>query len=830
MARTRPVRFWSSVAGLVAVLALGVLGVVTLTTALTLEGDVSEILDTFQGSAAETLTTSEGYVDLIQRLDKIERELGTVRRGAAVLLPGQWVPGLGTKIEDGRVALEMAERFTRATRLTLQGYAPVVYALDREVVGLDIQALRERLETGGPLFEEAEAELAEVRRLRGRLADPGGLGVRVQSAVEQMDRYVPLVELAAIVAKDAPQLVGELLDLRRTIGDLRRTLNDPAVLLERPSEMEALFQDVEERSVRVQGELLKVKGAVEDGGSETAELVDIALQVSVLLEHLSQGLGRFAGVANLAFTEGIFSPEAAAVLGEQLPQISEVLEAVRQELEQVNTTISSKTAKEGGSLETLLSAVLGSPELPLQREEGLLATGVKVIQFLTFFLGYGEDGPRKYLLLGQNDDEIRATGGFLGVVVEMTLHRGELVGLKYLDSDQVDAPPYDTNPPAPEPIYRYLWISALLFRDGNWNPHFPAAAAQLGDLYQRAQGVQVDGVIAATEEVVLDLVDALGGVRVPEVPELLDRSLAEQYVEGERQYVCMPRHVSQTNKRCFDEDLFQAVVARLLGPLNPKERQEVVRVLLQRLQSKDVMLHVFDVQAAELLWERGWNGPLRQVDHDYLLIVDSSLPGHARSVVRRRVQYQVEITTGQPLEAQLLVEYSHMGEDPDPNCRQALPRRFGCYWNYIRVFIPVVAQEIQAPPIPLHEGSEWLIWGYEPVDSLSVISSPRGGQAGLTEIGGYLAVEPQSSVTLPLRYQLPWNVIRSIGGGVYQYRLLVQKQPGVPVEPVTLFLRLPEGAQLASAFPEPTGQADTWIRMDLDLVGDATFTVNFRLR
>ncbi|MEK7777147.1 MAG: hypothetical protein AAB303_00790, partial [Chloroflexota bacterium] len=133
-------------------------------------------------------------------------------------------------------------------------------------------------------------------------------------------------------------------------------------------------------------------------------------------------------------------------------------------------------------------------------------------------------------------------------------------------------------------------------------------------------------------------------------------------------------------------------------------------------------------------------------------------------------------------------------------------------------------------PIPLHEGSEWLIWGYEPADSLSVISSPRGGQAGLTEVGGYVVVEPQTSVTLPLHYQLPADMIRSAGGGVFQYRLLVQKQPGTPVEPVSVFVRLPEGAALVHASPTPTAQKDNWVRLDVDLAGDTTFIVDFRPR
>ena len=828
LAQTHLWCFWGGVVAVVLVVALGIFAWSTSRTVASVEQDVSEILASIQGPELQKRTTAEGYAALISRIEKVEGDLRTLRQRAGVLQGFQWVPGTGSRIQEARLVLELGERFARGTRLTLQGYSPVVFALDAGATRIDIEAVRQNLESAAPLLNEAQRELDTVREIRARLGDPSTLGGTVQSSLERLEQCIPLIELAVVVARDTPQLVGEVLDLRNTVAALRNTVSEPSAFLERPQELEAVFKEVRERALEVQGGVLEVKNILEGEDPLVTEALDTALQMSVLLANLGDGLSRFAAVADGIFTLGPLTPEAAALLGEELPEIREVIQAAQQELGQLNELLASEETKEGGSsLMALLASALGSPALRLQREESLLAVGIKVVDFLTFFLGY--DGPKTYLLIGQNDDEIRATGGFIGVVVEIAVEQGELVGLGYLDSTSVDAPPYDTNPLPPEPVYRYLWMGRLLFRDGNWNPHFPAAAAQLGDLYQRGQGVQVDGVIAATEEVVLDLVDAFGGVRVPQVPGLLDRNLAERYVEGDLPYVCLPTHVSDKPKRCFDEDLFQVVIDQLLGPMPPEARGGVVQVLLGRLQSKDVLVHVFDPQAAELLWERGWNGALKQVDHDYLMIVDNSLPGHARSVVERRVEYQVRLAVGQPLETELLVEYRHTGQEPDPDCRQAVPRRFGCYWNYLRILIPVVAQEIQVPPIPLHEGSEWLIWGYEPVDSLSVISS-RGGQAGLTEIGGYVVVEPQTSVTLPLRYSLPGDRLRDIGGGVFQYRLLVQKQPGTPVEPVTLLVQLQAGAELVRASPAPTAQAGGWLRMDVDLAGDVTLAVDFRIR
>ena len=70
---------------------------------------------------------------------------------------------------------------------------------------------------------------------------------------------------------------------------------------------------------------------------------------------------------------------------------------------------------------------------------------------------------------------------------------------------------------------------------------------------------------------------------------------------------------------------------------------------------------------------------------------------------------------------------------------------------------------------------------------------------------------------------------RQTGNGVYEYRLLIQKQPGVPVEPVTIFVRLPQGAELVSTSIPPTGQVEQWVRLDFPLTEDETVVVGFRL-
>lgn len=786
------------------------------------QDDVSELAVSLRGRTVEDFMSPGSYASLISDVEAIEKQLeGLHRRSQAARMLG-WAPGVGQKAAEAATFLEMSGRLAHAARLTLEGYAPVVQAMSSGARS-DLDALRLTMTDAGPLFAEAQDDIAAARQLRSQLKDPSLLGDRGQEYVAQVDRYLNLMEVVVVLAIEAPDMVGDALELRQTIGELRSSFGDPSALLARPEEMQGRFKIVEDRARNLQANLVEAKGKVQGKDARIDEALDVALGLSSVMATLGDALARVSNVADQFMALGPLTRESGILLGQELPVVKEHLTQAQEQLDVVQRDLQGGSVSD--ALLSLLGGAFGTSSAPLQREEDLLASGVESLDFLSYFLGY--DAPRKFLLVGQNSDEIRATGGFLGVVMEMTIDRGELKGLRYLNSDDVDTPPFDTNPIAPEPIFRYLWMVRYLFRDSNWNPHFPAAATQIADFYQRAQGVKVDGVIAITDDFTLELVNALGSVKVPRVAAPVDAPTARRFVKGELLYPCLPSQVSKRSKRCFDEDLTQALLQRLFAPMEPQIRSGVVDAFLSALRTKDALVHVFDEEAAGLLWQHHWNGALQQVDHDYLMIVDSALPGHARKVVQRRVQYQVTVGPQRAIETQLLIQYLHQGTVPQPNCRQAITTPTGCFWDYLRVYVPVFADDIQVPPVPLPEGSEWLVWGYEPAESRSVLSSPREGLAGLTEIGGYLMVEPGTSVTLPISYRLPASRIRAIGNGAYEYRLLVQKQPGTPVEPVTVFVQLPPGASLVNASPAPSAHQDNWVRMDVDLAQDTTFVVDF---
>ena len=142
-----------------------------------------------------------------------------------------------------------------------------------------------------------------------------------------------------------------------------------------------------------------------------------------------------------------------------------------------------------------LSPLLREPVQDLQAAISLIAPGLRLGTYLPDLLGVGE--PRTYLVLAQNNHELRATGGFLTAVGRVSLLDGKVVGVEFVDSYDRSISRIDLSlPQAPPPVQRHMGIEIMLLRDANWSPDFPTTAQIIRTIYSQQTGRTVDGVIS----------------------------------------------------------------------------------------------------------------------------------------------------------------------------------------------------------------------------------------------------------------------------------------------------------------------------------------------
>ena len=136
----------------------------------------------------------------------------------------------------------------------------------------------------------------------------------------------------------------------------------------------------------------------------------------------------------------------------------------------------------------------------------LLIAAIEALPHLPAELG--ADGERAYLLLAQNNDEIRGAGGFLSSIGTLRLSDGAIAGFDLEDSYRVDnwSKPHDD---PPEPLRRYMELDLLVTRDANWWPDFPTSARRVADLYASERDLPVEAVVAADVHAAARLLETL---------------------------------------------------------------------------------------------------------------------------------------------------------------------------------------------------------------------------------------------------------------------------------------------------------------------------------
>ena len=137
----------------------------------------------------------------------------------------------------------------------------------------------------------------------------------------------------------------------------------------------------------------------------------------------------------------------------------------------------------------------------------------------------GEAGPRTYLLVAQNSDELRATGGAVVAIGSLTIERGRVTALEF-DDGRVWESQAIAQERVPEPLRRYLGADRWSLREANWWPDLAAWAEIMLDLYASSRGVEPSGLVAVDLQGAAAIIGALGPLQVAGCGDAMDEASA----------------------------------------------------------------------------------------------------------------------------------------------------------------------------------------------------------------------------------------------------------------------------------------------------------------
>jgi hypothetical protein len=410
------------------------------------------------------------------------------------------------------------------------------------------------------------------------------------------------------------------------------------------------------------------------------------------------------------------------------------------------------------------------PLLPLARDALKLAQAAPAL--------LGADRPKTYLLLAQNSDELRATGGFISGAGHVTVDRGKITDLSLKDSYALD----NWEQPKPEPppaLAQHTAADLWVLRDTNWSPDFTEAADIARALYAQDQGAQTDGAVALDLEAVRLLVGAVGPLQVPGIDEPVtgDNALTWMKRAWESPVGATAGPESGgggeawwAKRKDFMGELVKAALAKAqAGGAENLDLAALGRAVYDALEGRHLQIALDEATARAFFAERGWDGGLRPADgEDFLAVVDSNVGfNKANLLVRQRIDYRVD-RDAEGLVATAVITWEHTGPaGAETVCDRSvgygptyedLARR--CYWNYLRVYAPGGSALIEASGLN--------------------DAATEQAERGTTSFTGDFALKPGESHVATLRYRLPPGV------GIAPYRLLARKQAGTAANPLTV--------------------------------------------
>lgn len=465
---------------------------------------------------------------------------------------------------------------------------------------------------------------------------------------------------------------------------------------------------------------------------------------------------------------------------------------------------------------------------------------IKSADKLKDFLGLSTD--KRYLLIFQNNTELRASGGFMGSYALVDIREGKIKNLEVPAGGSYDleaglkgkkfAPPY------PLSLVNSLWN----FWDANWWPDWPKTAKHLMWFYEQSSGPSVDAVISLTPTVIERLLEITGAIDMTnEYGLIIDSNnfweTVQKVVEHKNLEISHPDSTLEllasstliNSSLPLEQDLennpdnkpkkiIGDLMARLIEILPEKINQEnlpaLVSLFSDSAEQKHVLFYFKNKEAQAEVSRLGLAGEMKSSEHDYLMVVDTNIAGQKTDrVMEKDISLVSYVNKRGEIINNLTIKRYHRGVKGEAlvGVRNV---------NWLRVYVPEGSKLLRASGFSIPEEHFFdeldpeaiLIPDLEAEARAQVDASSKTlsyNEEGRTVFANWTMTDPSEMTELVITYLLPFNFydlelqkkdywwqslyqyLSPEMNQVFPYSFLQQKQPGAKPFPFSYKIELP---------------------------------------
>lgn len=442
-----------------------------------------------------------------------------------------------------------------------------------------------------------------------------------------------------------------------------------------------------------------------------------------------------------------------------LPQVIQILSASERNLSKALT----KIAKADNLLQSIQPTALGaeySATLGIaQKKAATLHDLVAMTDTLAKQLprALGDPNPRSYLILNQNDTELRPTGGFMGSIAIAKIHRGKITDFFVDDTYRIDGQLAQSQG------------GEKVIPNANFDPDFPTSAKYIANLYEQSGGGTPDGVIAINTQVMSAIMRVIGDIELPERNLTITADNFADVVYGEVQ-----KAEKTSNPKAILSELNPILMNKIMS-LSRDDLNKLTPLLLEQVTKKNIILYTRSADLQKIISQMSWSGELKETapKQDFLMVARANMGGVKSSYnITDTIQHQVNTNATGEITEKLILTYTHTGTGESPD---------GTNKDYVRVYLPKGTTVKN-------------VIGYDVAEK--IVTEPAHGK---TFFGFYVTTNPGETKTITLDYQPPFALDLAKGES---YSLYVQKQAGTINTNFTSTLKTPSEGLTAGNLKE----------------------------
>lgn len=284
------------------------------------------------------------------------------------------------------------------------------------------------------------------------------------------------------------------------------------------------------------------------------------------------------------------------------------------------------------------------------------------------FLTEMSSGEKSWLVLFQNSEELRATGGFIGSYARIDFADGMMTNFEIQDIYQPDGQ-FQGFVPAPKGVAEFLSSGkGLRLPDANWWPDFPRSAQTILQYFAFGKEQRVIGVVAVNLQLAEDVLRVFGPVTLTDYDVTVTAENLSKVARADR----MDFFPGSKQKAHFLTLLFNQLKLRV-ETASPEQLFSLAKLWRARITAKDWQWYSPDEALQQISQRYQLSGETKFASNDpnqlYLQLIESNIGiNKANAGMTRTVDLQLL-----PTQLQILLRFANHQTKPIVTTAELLP-------------------------------------------------------------------------------------------------------------------------------------------------------------